>query len=133
LYLASAMQKLAPEERWQVVEGLCAHGEDAKDHNLPLMVWYAAEPLPVVDAKRALALAAQAKLPNILDFTVRRTAALNTPEAFAAITKTLDRALDDARQLDILNGLIIALKGQRKAAMPQGWEAVEARLSTSAN
>jgi len=43
------------------------------------MVWYAAEPLPAKDAPRALALAENAKLPNLLNFTVRRTAALNTP------------------------------------------------------
>jgi putative membrane-bound dehydrogenase-like protein len=133
LYLASAMQRLGPAARWDVVEGLCGHAEDAKDHNLPLMVWYAAEPLAAINANRALAMAAAAKLPNILDFTVRRTAALNTPEAFASITKALDKAVDDARRLDILNGLTMALKGQRKAAMPQGWEPVEAKLITSAN
>ena len=33
LYLAAAMQRLAAEDRWRVVEGLCGHAEDAKDHN----------------------------------------------------------------------------------------------------
>ena len=36
--------------RWAVLEGLVAHAEDAGDHNLPLMYWYAAEPLADVDA-----------------------------------------------------------------------------------
>src|SRR5439155_506025 len=97
------------------------------------MVWYAAEPLPTRDASRALALAENAKLPNILNYTVRRTAALNTPKAFAAITETLNRASDDGHQLEILNGLGLALKGQRSAPMPKGWESVEARLSVSTN
>jgi putative membrane-bound dehydrogenase-like protein len=133
LYLAAAMQRMAPEARWQVVEALYGHAEDAKDHNLPLMVWYAAEPLAAINANRALAMAGAAKLPNILDFTVRRTAALNTPEAFVSITKGLAKAADDARRLEILNGLTMALKGQRTATMPEGWEAVEARLIGSAN
>src|SRR5262249_37674345 len=114
LYLASAMQRLPIEERWDVVQALYSHTEDAKDHNLPLMVWYAAEPFTTKDFKRALALAENAKLPNILNFTVRRTAALNAPEAFAAITETLSHARDDAHRLDILNGLAFALQGQRK-------------------
>jgi putative membrane-bound dehydrogenase-like protein len=133
LYLASAMQRLPIEDRWDVVQALYSHAEDARDHNLPLMVWYAAESLPTKDFKRALALAENAKLPNILNFTVRRTAALNTPEAFTAITETLSRARDDAHRLDILNGLAFALQGQRKAAMPKGWAVIEAKLSTSSN
>jgi putative membrane-bound dehydrogenase-like protein len=131
LYLASAMQRLPVEDRWQVVEALSQHAEDANDHNLPLMVWYAAEPLPAKDAQRALAMAENAKLPNILNFMARRTAALNTPEAFAAITEALSRAGDDAHRLDILNGLGLALKGQRSAPMPKGWQAVEAKLGAS--
>ena len=45
LYLASALQRLPLDERWEIVEGLVGHAEDAADHNLPLMYWYAAEPL----------------------------------------------------------------------------------------
>jgi putative membrane-bound dehydrogenase-like protein len=133
LYLASAMQRLPIADRWDVLKALYTHAEDANDHNLPLMVWYAAEPLATQDAKRALAMAETSKLPNILNFTVRRTAALNTLEAFAAITETLNRAGDDAHRLEILGGLSLALKAQRHATMPQGWEAVETRLVASSN
>lgn len=161
LYLASAMQRLPVEDRWEVVEALSQHAEDANDHNLPLMVWYAAEPLPAKDFNRALAIAENAKLPDFLNFTVRRTAALNKAEAFAAITKTLLRVANqgsgaassaspsnqsagensrarvtrpsEQKTLDILNGLSFALKGQRSAPMPQGWNEVETKLSASAN
>jgi len=133
LYLASAMQRLPVEDRWEVIEALSQRAEDANDHNIPLMVWYAAEPLPTMDINRALVLAEKSKLPKHLEFTVRRTAALNTPDAFAAITKTLERVSDDARRLNILNGLSAALKGQRNVAMPQGWESVEAKLGASPN
>ncbi|MCW5556055.1 MAG: DUF1080 domain-containing protein [Verrucomicrobiae bacterium] len=131
LYLASAMQRVPLADRWETVQTLSQRAEDASDHNLPLMVWYAAEPLAAADFNRALNLAAESKLPRMLEFTVRRTAALNTPEAFAAITKTLDNASDDERRLQILSGLSTALKGQRNVAMPRGWENVEAKLAIS--
>lgn len=133
LYLASAMQRLPIEDRWQVIEALSQRAEDANDHNIPLMVWYAAEPLPTKDFERALKLAENAKLPRLLNFMVRRTAALNTPEALAAITRALKRADDDSRRLDILNGLSAALKGQRNAPMPQGWPEIETTLGESPN
>ena len=49
LYLASAMQRLPLANRWDTLAGLLSHGEDATDHNLPLMYWYAAEPLAGLD------------------------------------------------------------------------------------
>src|SRR2546422_3446490 len=38
-----------------------------------------------------------------------------------------------SHRLDILTGLSFALKGQRKAPMPKGWEPIEAKLVASAN
>ena len=133
LYLASAMQRLPIDDRWDVIAALSQHAEDANDHNLPLMVWYAAEPLVSQDFARALKLAENSKLPKLLNFTVRRTAALNTPDAFAAITQTLLRAPDDSHRLDILNGLSTALQGHRKIVTPQGWAEVEVKLGATQN
>ena len=53
LDLASALQRMPLEKRWEILEGLVAHAEDATDHNLPLMDWYAAEPLAAADPARA--------------------------------------------------------------------------------
>ncbi len=52
LYLASALQRLPAAQRWDVLEGLVKHNEDATDHNLPLMYWYAATPLADLNALR---------------------------------------------------------------------------------
>ena len=133
LYLASAMQRLPIDDRWEVIETLSQRAEDATDHNLPLMVWYAAEPLPTKDVERAIKLAEAAKLPNLLNFMARRTAALNTPETVAAITKSLLRVSADKQRMDILNGLSLALKGQRRATMPGNWSGVETAFATSTN
>jgi putative membrane-bound dehydrogenase-like protein len=75
LYVAAAAQRVAPAERWDLVEALASHGEDAADHNLPMMVWYAAEPLVMTDAGRAAKLMTSSKLPRLREFITRRMVA----------------------------------------------------------
>ena len=60
---------------------LSARGEDADDQNEPLMVWYATEPVVPLDMPRALALAAESKLPKVFTFTVQRISAVGTQDA----------------------------------------------------
>ena len=74
LYLASAAMRLPVERRSGVLERLVAHGDDADDPNLPLMYWYALEPLAAAEQKRALALAMKGKLPKLREFVARRVA-----------------------------------------------------------
>jgi len=93
LYLASAMQRIDPSQRWDVVEALVQKVADKADHNLPLMVWYAAEPLAALDAKRFIAMSEKAKLPKFLAYAIQRTGALNTTEA-KNLLKDLDGRLD---------------------------------------
>ena len=75
LYLASALQRIPLEARWPIAEGLLTHAEDAKDHNLPLMIWYGIEPLVPLDKKHAIALAAKSKIPLVRQYIARRAAA----------------------------------------------------------
>jgi len=133
LYLASAAQRLAPNQAWDVVAALHAHGEDAGDHNLPLMAWYALEPLAAADFSHTLAISLESKLPRTLEFTARRVAALGTPESMAALTGALARVEDEPRQVAIVSGLAAALKGQRTAPLPAGWTGVEERFASSTN
>ena len=81
LYLASALQRLPVGLRSPVLEGLFAHAEDANDHNLPLMYWYAAEPVAGQEATKAVALLAKAKMPMLREFVTRRMASGNKPTA----------------------------------------------------
>jgi putative membrane-bound dehydrogenase-like protein len=133
LYLASALQRLPLKDRWPIVEGLAGHAEDDSDHNLPLMVWYGAEPLAAAEPGRALELALSARLPNLLSFTVRRVSALGTPEAADLLVKAVGRSDSDAVRLAILSGVNEALKGRRQVAMPASWPAVFDRLARSAD
>ncbi len=72
LYLTSAIMRTSPEKRWDVIEALSQREEDKADHNMPLMVWYALEPMVPVDSNRAKELAEKAKLPKILEYTNKR-------------------------------------------------------------
>jgi putative membrane-bound dehydrogenase-like protein len=74
LALASALQRLPLEQRWDLAESLAAHGEDMSDANLPLMLWYGIEPLVPADPNRAAALLAKAKIPLIREYIARRLA-----------------------------------------------------------
>lgn len=91
LYLTSAMLRLEPSMRWEVMEALVQKAEDKNDHNLPLMVWYAFEPMAAVDMKRALQMAEKAKLPKILPYTIQRIGAIGTEESKKVLKEFNDR------------------------------------------
>lgn len=131
LYLASAAQRIPVDQRWDLMKNLLAQTADAADQNLPLMYWYAAEPLAARDPKRALELAIHAKIPQILPFMVRRIASAATPEAVTLLVEALDNADKTPVQLTFLQGINLALKGRRNFAMPTPWPKVFARLGAS--
>jgi putative membrane-bound dehydrogenase-like protein len=128
LYLASAAQKTPLDARWPLLEPLVMHSQDADDHNLPLMFWYALEPLVEPHPDRALTLAQKSPLPQLLAFTVRRAASTGDAAAIALLVDALRRDDDFSRQLVYLNGLNLALKGRRQFPMPKGWSEAFDRL-----
>jgi hypothetical protein len=77
LFLASALQRLPLDDRWELAEALMAHEEDSKDANLPLMIWYGIEPLVQHEKTRALRLIVGSKIPLIRQHLARRAAALS--------------------------------------------------------
>lgn len=78
MYLCSALQRFSVQSRWQTLEVLLQRNNLTSDPNLPLMLWYTFEPLTDHDAKRALTLAENSKVPNILKYTVQKLLAQNT-------------------------------------------------------
>jgi hypothetical protein len=75
LYLASAAGRLPLDQRGPILEPLLGRAEDATDHNLPLMIWYAVEPLAGADPKAGALLAAKSKIPRVREFIARRITA----------------------------------------------------------
>ncbi|MCA8988182.1 MAG: DUF1080 domain-containing protein, partial [Planctomycetaceae bacterium] len=133
LYLASAAQKLPLDQRWDLLTGLTSHAEDETDHNLPLMYWYAAEPLADEDTGRALALAMSAgeHIPLLREFMLRRIGSGGAESALAALVEGLGNAKSPALQLTFLNAIRVALAGQRQVKAPAGWEKVSSSLLKS--
>ena len=74
LYLASAMHRLPLVQRIPVLKALLAHAEDAPDQNLPLMYWYATEPVVAADKKVAVQLLGVCNIPKVRQFITRRMA-----------------------------------------------------------
>jgi putative membrane-bound dehydrogenase-like protein len=126
LHLTSGLQRLPPEQRWPIVSALAQHGEDAADANLPLMLWYAVEPLVPADPERALSLIEKGKVPLVREFVARRLALLDKPPIHL-----LGRLDDPGVQLDVLRGLQASLEGLRQAPMPEGWNAAARHLAAS--
>ncbi|NBV46052.1 MAG: cytochrome C [Planctomycetia bacterium] len=120
LELCSALLRLPPAARWPVVEALVTHGEDATDHNLPLMEWYCIEPLVPLDPPRALALAARSKIPTVSRFIVRRAA--GEEACYEALVAGLARAPSADRRW-MLDEIVAALAARGRMPMPQAWTA----------
>jgi hypothetical protein len=76
LYLAAACRRLPLDERWSIVERLAGRAEDAADQNLPLLIWYAAEPMAAADLRRAVGFMKDARIPLLREFMSRRIASL---------------------------------------------------------
>jgi putative membrane-bound dehydrogenase-like protein len=131
LYLASGLQRMALESRWDILANLATHAEDAADPNLPLLYWYAAEPLADKDIPRVLALVEESKIPLLLAFMVRRVGSAATPQALSYLVARLAKTDDKAVQLTYLRGMQDGLKGRRDVPMPAGWSDAYTELSRS--
>ena len=135
LYLASALQRMPLTQRWSILDALASHAEDARDHNLPLMYWYAAEPLADVDQERALAWAMSAgeSIPLLRDYMLRRIGSSDAAASLAVLVRGLGKAENVGLQQTFLKAIRSALRGQRRVAAPAEWPAVYAALTKSSD
>ncbi len=125
-YLASGLQRLPLEQRWEIAKNLAAHAEDNDDPNIPYLVWYGVEPLVGADPARALAIFSRARLDLVRRNAVRRAAA--DPTLHEALVRHLslpEQEWDLAWQLEVAAS---ALRDQRGLAMPAPWPALHARI-----
>jgi len=116
LYLTSALLRISPEQRWEAVEALVQKTSDKGDHNIPLMLWYAAEPLATLDAKRALALAEKSMMDKHLEFMVRRISALNTNDSRSLLTNLKSRLEKEHNRQshEVIMAIDEGMKGMKK-------------------
>jgi putative membrane-bound dehydrogenase-like protein len=132
-FLASAAQRVPLAERWDLMAALVKHGDDAGDHNLPLCFWYALEPLVAADGARGLALVSDSPLQQLLAMCARRVANGAKEANLALVVDELGRQTEPARQLAILEGVQLGLKGRRRAPRPAAWSDVADKLRASAD
>lgn len=117
LALASTLSRTPLADRWTILEGLITHEEDAKDHNLPLMYWYAMEPLADVDPARALALAVSAgeTIPVLREYMIRRLGSGDPVKMLDLLVEALDKAKPEDAPL-YLRGILQTTRGLKEHA-----------------
>ena len=81
LYLASGLQRVPPAKRWEILTALLNHADDAQDHNLPYLYWYAAEGAIGADPERGVKLLTTTKIPKLRQFIARRITATSSAVA----------------------------------------------------
>ncbi|MAJ50931.1 MAG: dehydrogenase, partial [Flammeovirgaceae bacterium] len=123
LYLAAAMQRIDPNQRWDLAAGLITNQKDNQDHNIPKMIWFAIEPLVAAQPKKALELAYQTNIELISNHIARRLVDAGLLEIlFDGLTKT-----GSARR-SLLQGTYDGLEGQTNMSAPKNWEPLYASL-----
>ena len=119
LAVCSAIQRLPLDARWPICAALLSHAEDAGDHNLPLMNWYAVEPLVAIDPSRVLGIAVESRIPTVSRFIVRRAA---SDEAGAEAVVTRLAAADSSTRRWMLEEVVAALTARGRMAAPAAWQ-----------
>ncbi len=128
--LASALSYLPLSQRAAIAEPLLARAEDAKDHNIPLLVWYGIEPLVGADAARGLALAAISRHPQTTDFIYRRLA--SDARARSQVLSLALRERDVARRAPLVARVVEGVRQTGSFTAPEGWPALVAGLRQGA-
>lgn len=134
LQLASSLQRFPPANRWTIAASLLQHGEDSEDMNLPLMNWYAIEPLIDLDLQRFLGLAKVCQIPLVRNHIARRAASHDrAAEALDALSQFLAEKDGSTFQLDLLSGMMRGLEGRRSVIMPSNWSKAFSVLEASSD
>jgi putative membrane-bound dehydrogenase-like protein len=81
LFIASALQRMPVEHRSGFLTDLLKRSEDANDHNLPFMYWFAAEAYVASNPDGGLELLTVCKIPKVREFIARRLATTSLTSA----------------------------------------------------
>ena len=128
--LASALQKVPAAVAADVASRLLAHGEDAADHNLPLLVWYGVEPLVGADPELGMRLAVASKLPKVTEFIYRRLSA--DAAGRMRLLGIAARTADLVARERLLEGLVAGVRQGGAFVAPAEWSAWSKALRADA-
>jgi putative heme-binding domain-containing protein len=128
LYLASAINRIELDQRWEIAQGLLSHESDNKDRNIPLVAWYGIEPLVANDPKRALELASQSRIGLVSQYIVRRSAA--DSQGLEALVAQMTN-WPAPKQIETLKQMLESMEGRVNVAQPENWKTAYEQLSKS--
>lgn len=123
--LASKLQRLPLEDRWELAEKLISHWRGGWDRNIPWLAWYGISPLVEADPERALELSRRTSWSELKDFITRRAAVF--PEGRSAVTRLLSEADKADEFVERSRQLLIALSSLPPVDRPGGWEDAKAK------
>ncbi len=123
MYLAAALQRIDPQDRWDIAAQLVQHEEDMNDHNIPHMLWFGIEALMEEDIDRALALVSKSEIPIMARHMARK--AVDTDELFTLVAWIEKRT---PVQEVLLEGMLAGLEGRTDVEEPANWQKVYAKL-----
>ena len=127
LYMAAGLQRMPLEQRWSLAAQLVRHAEDAQDANVPLMLWWAIEPMAAADPRRAVELLRSTALPELAQRIARRVALGDA--GLEPLVQALVIERDPARRRAALEGLELAVRGRREVATPPSWPVLWSALA----
>lgn len=132
LSLASALQRLDGEPRWQLAKALASRSEDSEDPNLPLMIWYGIEPLIENDLPRFAELAGALSLSRVRQNMARRIAShADSDRGLNHLIQQISECEQETIQYDLINGILEGLEGRRNLSIPTSWSSAFATLRQS--
>ncbi|MEW4564788.1 PVC-type heme-binding CxxCH protein [Bremerella sp. JC770] len=122
LHLASALQRLPVDLRWEIAKRLAVRPEFATDARLPLMVWYGIEPAVVRDLPQAISLVEKSEMPLLTELIARRVTQEIERKPAAVDRMLLSAATGKCRHGEsVLRGIALGLSGWQKVAAPAHW------------
>ena len=129
LALASAMQRLPVQYRTRLAKPLVRYHADAKDHNLPHMIWYGLIALSDKQPHDLLEVAKSCVLPTTLRL-ISRSIAEQLQSHPENANDLLQIALQNpAKMPNILEGFAQGLRGWQNAKMPKCWPEIKQQTS----
>jgi len=129
------LQRLPLKDRAGLAKNLLSHASDAMDHNLPLMLWYGIEPLAKTEPQILADLAMESRIPLVRRFIARRLTEdiEHNPALPNRLLEAVVKSGDAAAQLDVLEGMCLALRGWRKAPRPVSWDTLSPAFRDNLN
>jgi putative heme-binding domain-containing protein len=127
LYLASALQRVSVERRWPLAEALAIQAEPSAFPDHTLLIWYGLEPLVAGDRDHENSRSARllGRSPNLMlcRFIARRLVEADADKGLAAVLPALTARRDPFPLFHrkVLEGVLDALRGRNRLAVPKEW------------